>query len=140
MKNVLTNLMASAVLLFTIGSGLEAQTIQLHAAVPFAWHVNGRQMQAGNYEISRDASSPVLLIQDRTNGRGAYVMTIPETTGNSASRLVFHRYGNRYFLAEVVAPGVTVGTLPISRDEKEAMKSERPREVATVFVDIRAGN
>ena len=77
MKNILTNLMTSAVLLIGIGSGLEAQSIQMHAAVPFAWQVDGRQMTAGDYAISSQAGSHVIAIQDKTNGKGTFLLATP---------------------------------------------------------------
>jgi hypothetical protein len=140
MKNVFTNLMTSAILLFTIGGAVEAQTIRMQATVPFAWEVNGKHLNAGEYEISQNPSTKVLQIVDKSRGTGSFVMPKPTDRKNSATRLVFHRYGNKYFLAEVVAPGVTAGKLPFSRAEKEAMQAADPREIATVFVDIRSAD
>jgi hypothetical protein len=137
MKNLLTNLMTSAVLLFTIGGALEAQTIRMQATVPFAWEASGRHLNAGKYEISRDPATNVMQIGDLAHRTGSFALLTPSSAKNSATRLVFHRYGNKYFLAEVVAPGVGVGKLSVSRAEKEAMRSEDGREMATVFVDIR---
>jgi hypothetical protein len=136
MKNILTNLMMSAVLLFGIGSGLKAQEMQLRAAVPFAWQLNGHQMKAGEYVISRDASMRLMRIEGLADHTGSFLVVIPAADRNRAARLVFHRYGNQYFLAEVVAPG-NKATLPVSRSEKLAMESEQPRELATVFDDVR---
>lgn len=136
MKNVFTTLMTSAALLFTIGSGLQAQTVRMHAAVPFAWELNGHQMTAGDYQISRDANTSVTLIQNRSTGKGSYVAPIPDAEKNSAAQLVFHRYGDQYFLAEIDAPGQTSAKLPVSRAEK-AVQSEQPPEMAMVVVTIK---
>jgi hypothetical protein len=137
MKNILTNLMTSAALLFTIGGGLQAQTIRMQAAVPFAWQLNGHQMKAGDYAITSDANAHLLAIQDSKNGKGCFLLVTPASDKNPTLRLVFHRYGDVYFLAEVVAPGETVAKVSVSRAEREAMQSEQPREMATVFVDVR---
>jgi len=136
-KNVLTNLMTSAVLLFTIGGAAEAQSTRMQATVPFAWDANGQHLNAGTYEISQDLSMNLMRIVDKAHGTGSFVMLTPASDKNSATRLVFHRYGNKYFLAEVVAPGGATGKLSVSRAEKEAMRAADPRETATVFVDIR---
>jgi hypothetical protein len=135
MKNILNNLMTSAVLVFALGSGLEAQTIRLNAMVPFAWNVSGAQVNAGELSITRDGSSRVMLIQNKTDGKTTALMTIPAETHNVASRLVCHRYGDRYFLAGIVAPGVKVANLPVTSAEREAMQAQ-PHDVATIFVDI----
>jgi hypothetical protein len=136
MKSILTNLMASAVLLFTIGGAVEAQTNRMQAAVPFAWEMNGQHLNAGKYEISQDRTTNVMEIVDRAHRTGSFALLTPVSDKNSATRLVFHRYGNKYFLAEVVTPGLGAGKLPVSRAEKEAMRAADPREMATVFVDI----
>jgi hypothetical protein len=136
MKNILTNLMTSAVLVFALGSGLEAQTIRLHAAVPFAFQANGVQLNAGNYSITRDASAHVVRIQETEGAKGVYLLTRPLSSTKTPSQMVFHRYGNRYFLAAVVAPGMSVSDMKISRAEREAMQSESPREVSTVTVEF----
>jgi hypothetical protein len=135
MKNILTNLVTSAALLFTLGGAVEAQSIRLHAAVPFAFQMNGRPLNAGDYTISRKGS--VVQIQDSNNGKGVFSLTSPDKESDSGYRLVFHRYGDRYFLAEVRTQGTAAGKLPVSRAEKEAMQSEQPREMSTVFVDVR---
>jgi hypothetical protein len=137
MKNIFTTLMTSAVLLFTLGSGLEAQTIRMQAAVPFAWQVNGQQLNAGDYEITRDANAQVLRIQDKTTQKGTFLIITPASDKNNVARLVFHRYGDRYFLAEVVTPGLSVSKLRISPAEREAMKSNEPSEMSMVVVDVR---
>jgi hypothetical protein len=142
MKNILTNLMTSAVLVFSLGAGLQAQTINMHATVPFAWQAKGLHLNAGEYLITRNAASSLMLIQGKTNGKGTFLAVNPESDNDPAARLVFHRYGDRYFLAEVHAPGMTVNKLPVTRAEKEAAElasvgSAHPREIATVSVDVR---
>jgi hypothetical protein len=140
MKNILTKLMTSAVLLFTLGGGLQAQTINMRATVPFAWQVKGMQMNSGEYLITRDAGSGVMRIQSKTKS-GACFLVSPDSGTNQTARLVFHRYGERYFLAEVHGAGLKVD-LPATRAEKEAAElastgAATPREIATVFVEVR---
>lgn len=137
MNNIFTTLMTSAVLLFTLGSGLEAQTIRMEAAIPFAWQLNGQQLHAGDYEITRDASSHVMRIEDKASRKGAFLVTTPASVESPTARLVFHCYGNQYFLAEVVAPGLSVSKLPISPAEREAMQSQERPEMSMVIVDVR---
>jgi hypothetical protein len=60
--------MTSAVLLCTIGSVMEAQTIRMHANVPFARQVEGRQQSAGPVLISRDGAGSTLAIKNTTTG------------------------------------------------------------------------
>jgi hypothetical protein len=135
MKNILTNLITSAVLLFTIGGGLQAQNIRMQAAVPFAWQVNGHQMNAGDYVITRDVTTQLLRIEGKTNKKGTFLIVVPDSAGSSTARLVFHCYGDRYFLAEVVAPDMSVGEAVVGAAEKAAMQTSGNQEVATVVVE-----
>jgi len=137
MKNILTNLMTSAVLLCSIGGGLEAQTVRLQAKIPFAWQVNNQRHNAGECTIARDAVSKVVRIDCSADRTGVYLSAAPASNQSSVARMVFHRIGNQYFLTSVFAPGMTVGNLPVSAAEKEAIASEQTREIATVFVDIK---
>jgi hypothetical protein len=134
-KNIFTNLMTSAALLFTIGGGLEAQSTQMHAKVPFAWQVNGQQLNAGDYVVDMDAASHVISLRNITTGKSIFVAVIPGSDKKPNYRLVFHRVGQRYFLAEVWAPDSASSELPVSSAEREAIQSAIPRQIATIFVD-----
>jgi hypothetical protein len=140
MKNFLNHLMTSAVLLVSLGAaagtGLEAQTMNLHAVVPFAWQVNGHQLNAGDYQISNNGASPIVSIRDNKNGNGMFMQVIRGGGHNTSSRLVFHRYGDQYFLSEIVGRDSTVSKVPVSKAER-AVQSEQPREMAIVVVEIR---
>jgi hypothetical protein len=135
MNNILTNLTTSAILLFILGGGLEAQSTQMHAAVPFAWQVNGQQLNAGDYVVDKDAAAHVISVRNIETGKSVLVAVIPGSEKKSGYRLVFHRVGQRYFLAEVCAPGSASSELPVSSAEREAIQSITPREIAVVFVD-----
>lgn len=139
MKNFLTHLMTSAVLLVSLGAagtGLQAQTFNVHAVVPFDWQVNGHVLNAGDYEITKSSVSPVVTLRDNKNGHGAFMQVIEGTDRNTANRLVFHRYGDQYFLAAIVGASGVTSEVPISKAEK-AVRSEQPREMAIVSVELK---
>lgn len=136
MKNFLTNLMTAAALLCTLGGALEAQSYQVTAKVPFEWQANGHQFSAGNYVIVKEDSSPVIGMRDMKDNKGAFLMTIDATGKNSRPRLVFHRYGNQYFLAEVWAPGAIGSKLHVSSAERETIASKNSPHAETVLVAI----
>jgi hypothetical protein len=140
LKNFLNHLMTSAVLLVSLGvvagTSLEAQTMNLHAVVPFAWQVNGRQLNAGDYRISKDGSTPVVTVRDTASGNATFLQILPASGHDTASRLVFHRYGDQYFLAAIVGTNGATSKMPVSKAER-AVQSEQPREMAIVVVDIK---
>jgi hypothetical protein len=135
MKNFLTNLMTATALLCTLGGALEAQSYEVAATVPFGWQANGHQFPAGRYTINKEESSPVLSIRNE-NGKGTFLMTGEASSSNTSPRLVFHRYGDHYFLAEVWGPGASGNKVRPSRAEKETIAAERPRQTSTVLVAI----
>ena len=74
------------------------------ANIPFEFVVGDKKLPAGRYTL-RSANQPrdALIIQGVKNGQSAIRMissTAQEKEGTDA-RLVFHRYGQNYFLAEV---------------------------------------
>ena len=139
MKNFLNRLMTSAVLLVSLGAaagtGLNAQTFNLHAVVPFAWQINNHQLNAGDYQITKDSSSPVVTMRNNDSGVGMFLQVSGGAGRRTATQLVFHRYGDQYFLAAIVGTDGTISRVPVSKAERE-VQSE-PREMATVFVEIK---
>ena len=76
---------------------------QVRANIPFQFVVGDKSLPAGEYAVKPFTDSRVLAIDNRDSHASALRMT-SEIAGNRKSenaRLVFHRYGNRYFLAEV---------------------------------------
>ena len=73
--------------------------------VPFAFQAGDKIMPAGEYRIqSASFSNEAVQVVGKSDGKStAAVMTLPvERNGKAVSpRLVFHRYGNEYFLTEI---------------------------------------
>jgi hypothetical protein len=101
-------------------------SISLTANVPFAFSVDGKALPAGAYEV-RDISSRATLIETK-DGKdhvlGMYAYAGPSKPGES--KLVFHRVGNNYFLAEIWSSNRGQGlSVPESKMEKEITASNR---------------
>ena len=94
----------------------------LRAMIPFDFSVRGRILPAGEYEIRRITDAPDgLLISGVTNHDHEVFETEPVDARRIASRseIIFHRYGDSYFLSEVFAGGEQTGReLPQSRSEQ----------------------
>jgi hypothetical protein len=101
MKNLTAVALFVAAGFVTAGSAL-AQDHKVTANVPFNFTVDGRTLPAGDYTIGNDSNSPRMLrIYDREKGVGVMTITIPDETAAADNKLVFHRYGNQYFLSEI---------------------------------------
>lgn len=79
-----------------------AQSSSLTVNVPFQFNVGDKHMAAGNYVVTPLNASAVLL-QSADGRYSVAVLTSAVETGNvsTARKLVFHVYGEKYFLSQV---------------------------------------
>jgi hypothetical protein len=92
----------------------------LRATVPFDFTVGSKSFAAGEYSL-RQVAHMVLQIQSADGGRAnVMIATLPgeSTKVPGSAKLVFNRYGDRYFLSEVSADSGG-WQVPKSVDEKE---------------------
>ena len=113
----------------------------LRATIPFDFSVRGKMLPAGDYEIRRLTDDPGELTISSVNlrhERAAFNTEPVEPRGMSIKpRIVFHRYGDRYFMFEVFAAGSPTGReLPISRQERNLRRelASNKSEAETVTV------
>ncbi len=127
---------------------MDGQT--LRAEIPFDFVIGSKTLPAGEYNVSNRASTAttdmIKIISADSNQAGAFTMTLPVGAKGheSAGQLVFHRYGDEYFLAQIWAPGARDGMqLSKSRRERSLEKeiktamSQTPLETVTVAALIR---
>jgi hypothetical protein len=109
--------------------------------VPFDFVAGEKQMPAGRYTVRRvrsDAES-ALFIRSEDGRSTAVVLTNTGEANPRAAALVFRRHGDRYFLAEISAPGTaSVRKLPRTgaerRLERELAEQNKSDESQTVTV------
>jgi len=95
--------------------------------VPFSFIVNNHQMPAGRYVVT-PATYGVLRIFDTENSRNQLFMGVHsvQSSKTQTPKLVFHRYGDSYFLSEVWNGQSNIGKqLPPSKAEKEIASEKR---------------
>ena len=102
--------------------------VVMTAEIPFEFTVGKTKLPAGKYAVTmRSPSSGVLLIQD--DGWHRSVMTLTDKAYASdtmnESLLVFHRYGDQYFLSRVWTSGSDIGC--------ELHKSAAEREISRAY-------
>jgi Tfp pilus assembly protein PilX len=110
--------------------------------VPFAFVAGHATLPAGEYYIQSSSSDSVITLICRSD-RSASAMVLSTAATKLApatkSKLVFNRYGNRYFLAQFWSEGNRTGReLPKSAREKESAQiaSLEPRGQVTVAVRL----
>lgn len=112
--------------LMMVGESM-AQTIRMKANVPFDFIVNGSNLPAGEYTIQSFGAidGKTLRLGNVGNRQGALVNTVGMDAAkvSGQTKLIFHRYGDRYFLAQVWIAGSDHGqALPMSHRESELAK------------------
>lgn len=106
----------------------------LVADVSFSFVVAGHSLPPGHYVIN-NLNDTVSI--HGTENSGLFVPTHSEErpADENSSKLVFHRYGETYFLSEVWVGGNSVGkALFPSRAERKLRESGEEREIAVVRI------
>lgn len=110
-------------------------TVRIRAEIPFDFLVGSKRMPKGEYLIESVNESGTLTIRHAKKGKAVTFMTIRhKPTDKPKSKLIFHRYGEQYFLARIWdGSSETVLKLDKSKAEKRAAKlakkEENPDEV-----------
>jgi len=128
--------------LLCAGAQAQSSNNPVKFRVPFDFNVGPDTLPAGDYLVSyasRDTDSPAVIISSR-DGRASRVLQMtPVGSGKSraSARLVFNRYGERYFLSQVWTTAERAG-LKVRRS-----RAERTVEVAgnapRASVEVAAG-
>lgn len=108
-----------------------AQNHKVRADVPFDFMVKGTAMPAGEYTISR-TSDFAYAIQIQGESAIETVLPVPVDTARPGdiSKLVFRKYGDRYFLAQIWHAYSNAGEeLPVTRLEKELALTDKPQTI-----------
>lgn len=120
-------LLLAALVFVTAVASANAQSRLTSADVPFEFVVGERTLPAARYNIS-DATlgSEVVKIMARTANANVFATTIPisRKASDDKGKLVFHRYGNRYFLAEIWSPGERRGQKLRKSKEEKSIENE----------------
>jgi len=125
--------------LFALLASAAAQTEAIQAKVPFDFTVGKQTLTAGVYRVM--INGPAMLRVARTDGPDvAGIMTNCVKVGSKDDlrpRLVFHRYGNHYFLAQAWIGGVNVGhQLYASPAELELARTTKPESTTILAAQI----
>lgn len=138
MKLRILGITAAALLASTIlAAPSRAQSVSLKGNIPFAFSIGDKTLPAGEYTVGRVEwnNETVQLIRSVDGSTSALVNTTPaDQSGNdNEMRLIFHRYGNRYFLSQIWYRADAGRELFKSRREKEVANGEAPTEVAILL-------
>jgi hypothetical protein len=142
MKRQLANLIlaVSSVCIYgsvVAGSALHAQSYEMVAKVPFAFHLDKTDFPAGTYIVERSGTAAFQVIENR-NGHKAAIPGGTYLENKGTPRLVFRCYGNERFLAEVWNTTGTGSRVPVTKRERDVIERSGP-EVATLTIPAAIG-
>jgi hypothetical protein len=117
--------------LLGIAAGAHAQSL-IVAKVPFDFMVSGMKLPAGTYGVDAlqgNADTLVVHSSDWKLSAAAIVAAGGEAQSSANPKLVFHRYGDEYFLSAVRSPE-RVYPLGVSRPEQRLAKARGQNNVS----------
>ena len=94
------------------------------ATIPFEFAVGDATLPAGDYIVTRMMSSGETIAVRGTGSAVRLTSLIVKAQPAKNSKLVFHRYGNTYFLSEVWIAGNTNGRKLIKSKAEEQLQRE----------------
>jgi hypothetical protein len=133
-KNLLSLAMSLALLMSTAA---QAQSTHLKVTVPFEFTAGTVLLPAGEYEVKTVGPSggPLLSIRSLNSEKGLYIGSNSCETLNPVAdaKLVFHRYGQQYFLAEVWTQHSSLGhQIQVSSRQTELARNQSKNEVVLI--------
>jgi hypothetical protein len=139
MKRQTVSLISLLGLLLMAGSAV-AQSIHVSVSVPFNFAVGSKTLPAGTYDVSTiggsDAQTLLLRAQDGSSSMMVRSNAAESLNAADKSKLVFNRYRDQYFLAEIwEAGGIRGHHLPKTSREKELAK-ELAQDVTRERVEV----
>jgi len=137
MKHILYFVVATiAICLMTPAAHAQRSDLDLRFHAPFPFSVGNTMFAAGDYMITRQAHLK-LIFCNREDHTATLVGLLPASSkdGNGHARVVFHRYGDQYFLA-IVSEGSLDSTFGVytSKEEKQLANASPQKPVTTVSV------
>ena len=132
LKGLTMLMFVAAVALMAALVSAHAQSSQMVAAdIPFEFAVGGKSLKAGKYSVNPlTTSGDTVLIRSRDSRGAAFLLTrsIQASVVPDKGKLVFHRYGQVYFLSEIWTPG--------ERQGRRLLKSGAEREIENQLAAI----
>lgn len=106
--------------------GATAQGVALKADIPFAFTVGETPLPAGEYTISSPLSGVIRVSNDETHDTATITISHGNHDAGTNSKLLFNRYGSRYFLHRIFCPSASAMNVDIAvwNREKKAREME----------------
>lgn len=116
-----------------------AQDRAVKANVPFDFTVGNTHIPAGSYTISSTRTTSIVELRNAAGNVHIFGTGYANGKQSAASKLVFDKWGDRYFLREILCTSAGMNLqLPVSKAEKQAtqVQASVPQDKGEVFVAL----
>lgn len=106
--------------------GAMAQGVALKADIPFAFTVGDTPLPAGEYTVSAPVAGLIRIANEQTGDAATVSISHGNHDSGRDSKLLFNRYGDRYFLHRIFCPTTNAMNvdIPVWSREKKARSLE----------------
>ncbi len=134
MNRKLFGALAIAILALVVNANAQNKA---KADIPFSFDLGSKALPAGTYTVEKLGMSAIVIRNADTLHASLINVQNAERLDPQRPKLVFHRYGDQYFLYQVWS-GSTIGVeIPASRHEKEVRMARAggaaPQEVVVAL-------
>jgi len=131
--------LAAFVMSLTAAGTLAAQSLTVKANIPFNFVVSGATLPAGEYSVGQADSRGPMIVRGGNHDVSAFTLAAPaaaQPDRPGTARLVFHRYGDQYFLYQVWTPDGQGEQIQPTRLERE-LTAHGNRPIQAVVAALR---
>ena len=135
MKRIIAIALFAASSLAAAGN-LSAQEHMVKANIPFDFTVNNDVLPAGTYTIS-SLSQYAVMVRNENGHIAEFSAVHNEDKRSTTPVLVFQRYGNQYFLHEILAANAMNVAVPRSKREQRRLQEAKLQESNQTLIALK---
>ena len=115
-------------LMTAVATNAQSRSQKLRANIPFEFVVGDKTLASGEYMVGAVTSSSDegILVRSANGEQKAIRLTntVQSNAPKKRAMLTFHRYGDRYFLSQIWAPGLSQGREMVKSKAERAAERE----------------
>ena len=136
MKSRVTRILSIGVALVAVAA-VQAQDKTVTANVPFSFYMGRSAMPQGAYKVDELSHGAVVRMRSKEATEAVATHEIAAKKHIEPAKLVFHRYGESYFLAEIWTGDASIGqALLVSPREKELAQNGAAPTLAVIRLAV----
>jgi hypothetical protein len=137
MKSRITRILSIGFALAAVAA-VHAQEKTVVANVPFSFYMGSSPMPQGAYRVDEFSRGSLVCMRSAHANTSVFTSGIESKKAVEPARLVFHRYGDVYFLAQIWNGDGAIGrAIPASAREKELAQNGTAPSLAMIQLAVR---